>query len=451
MKRFQVSRALWISLLVTLAAGPALAQSNAEVNAAVQFNFSNPGARSLGLGGAFIGLADDATAAYTNPAGLTNLSKPEVSFEGRYFLYRNDFLDSGHALGTPSGMGTDTVAGGVRSRTHDVSKSFSFLSFVYPQERWAVAVYRHELANFQTKFQTNGAFLTPPGKTCSQSDSSGCYRLFPAQASLDLKIIEYGASVAVRFGGFSLGVGVTSSQYAQTSQVTRFNFPSSSFDKATYTSINSIDFIDGSASEHVTVNAGLLWKATRNFWVGAVYRQGPKFHNQVSVFDAVNDNSFFATGTFHVPDVYGVGVTLKPTDSFTACLDFNRILYSQLTKEFVDIFNDDGNGNLLSTKDFHVDDGNVYRLGLQYVVPLGDNSLALRAGAWRDPDHHVRFTGTVVDPQSAANSLLFQPGKDEYHYTGGLGFTLGEHFQVDAAADIATSVRTGSVSAVVRF
>ena len=35
-----------------------------------QFSFSNPGARSLGLGGAFVALAADATAAFANPAGL---------------------------------------------------------------------------------------------------------------------------------------------------------------------------------------------------------------------------------------------------------------------------------------------------------------------------------------------------------------------------------------------
>ena len=140
----------------------------------------------------------------------------------------------------------------------------------------------------------------------------------------------------------------------------RFDFPSTGFfDKATYTSISSIDFIDGSASEHVTVNAGLLWKASRNFWVGAVYRQGPEFHNQVSVLVPSDGTIFFAPGTFHVPDVYGVGVTMKPTDAFTICFDFNRILYSQLTKEFVDIFNVNDNGDLASTKDFHVDDGNA--------------------------------------------------------------------------------------------
>jgi hypothetical protein len=47
------------------------------------YNFSVPGARSLAMGGAFVGLADDATAAYANPAGLTVLLQPEVSLEGR--------------------------------------------------------------------------------------------------------------------------------------------------------------------------------------------------------------------------------------------------------------------------------------------------------------------------------------------------------------------------------
>jgi long-subunit fatty acid transport protein len=451
MKRFQVSRTLWISLLVMLAAAPALAQSNAEVNSAVQFNFSNPGARSLGFGGAFIGLADDATAAYTNPAGLTNLSKPEVSFEGRYFLYRNDFLDSGHAFGAPTGRGTDTIAGEIRSRTHDVTKSFSFLSFVYPQEHWAVAVYRHELADFQTKFQTNGAFFGPQNNIPLQ-------RFFPVQAQLDLKIIDYGASVAVRFGGFSLGLGATSSQYVQTTRVTRFDvcFDTNCtrfYDKASYATPREIDGVDGSASEHITVNAGLLWKASRQFSVGAVYRQGPKFHNQ-AFFETTTDFGQ-TTGTFHVPDAWGIGVTVRPTDFFTASFDFNRVLYSQLTKEFVDIFA--ANGPAL-TKDYRVDDGSVYRLGLQYVVPLGANVLALRAGAWRDPDHRVRFTGQVLpsdDTNTAAfkagQILLFRPGKNEYHYTGGLGFTLGEHLQLDAAADISTSVRTGALSAVVRY
>ncbi|MGA1863612.1 MAG: hypothetical protein ACMUHX_00970 [bacterium] len=37
------------------------------------------GARAMGMGGAFIGVADDATAASWNPAGLLQLRQPEIS------------------------------------------------------------------------------------------------------------------------------------------------------------------------------------------------------------------------------------------------------------------------------------------------------------------------------------------------------------------------------------
>ncbi len=457
------SRILFSVILISLVPAAVFAQTNSEINAGIQFNFSNPGARSLGFGGAFIGLADDATAAYTNPAGLTNLSKPELSFEGRYFLYRTEFLDRGHAFGTPTNNGEDTIAGEVTARSHDIKRSFSFLSFVYPQDRWALAVYRHELANFKTTTQTNGAFFGP-------QDNIPQDRFFPVRASVDLKIIDYGVSFAVRVAdGFSLGVGASAFQYSQTTRLTRFltlgndtppSDPASFFyGPPDFSDASRLDIegVDGSANDVVTVNAGLLWKINRQFSIGAVYRQGPKFHPQASIVDFNTDGSTTtttATATFHVPDVYGAGLTVHPTDFLTVSFDYNRVRYSQLTREFVDLFAIPP----ALTNSYRVDDGNVFRLGLQYVVPLGSNALALRAGAWRDPDHRIRFTGQILptdDPATADSKaidiLLFRPGKNEYHYTGGLGFAFGEHFQLDVAADIADSVRTGAVSAVVRF
>src|SRR5713101_8041536 len=44
------------------------------------------GARAQGKAQAFIGVADDATAASHNPAGLVQLERPEVSLVGSYFL-----------------------------------------------------------------------------------------------------------------------------------------------------------------------------------------------------------------------------------------------------------------------------------------------------------------------------------------------------------------------------
>src|SRR5688572_21375251 len=64
-------------------AAPAFAITDEEGNASIQFAFVPPGARSLGMGGAFVGRADDATAAYTNPAGLTQLRALEIAAQGR--------------------------------------------------------------------------------------------------------------------------------------------------------------------------------------------------------------------------------------------------------------------------------------------------------------------------------------------------------------------------------
>src|SRR4051794_21381313 len=143
-------------MLLILLAPAAWGQTNVEVNAGIQFNFSTPGARSLAMGSAFLGLADDATAAYANPAGLTTLTKPEVSFEGRRWGYSNVFTDRGRQSGDPTGNGVDTIAGLRNGESTNSVSGLSFLSVVYPWSRWRIALYRHELANFEAEFKTRG-------------------------------------------------------------------------------------------------------------------------------------------------------------------------------------------------------------------------------------------------------------------------------------------------------
>ncbi|MCK4447841.1 MAG: UPF0164 family protein, partial [Candidatus Marinimicrobia bacterium] len=45
-----------------------------------QFLKIEPGARSVGMGGAFVAVANDATAIYSNPAGIARLSGIEAFF-----------------------------------------------------------------------------------------------------------------------------------------------------------------------------------------------------------------------------------------------------------------------------------------------------------------------------------------------------------------------------------
>src|SRR5438045_9762113 len=104
-----MSRNLAISSLCAaiglVLAQPAMAQQGSVRLSApsgignIPFDLLPPGARSLGLAGAFTAVADDATASEANPAGLSILTRPEISISGRRtsFDVTNFNGDAGYA------------------------------------------------------------------------------------------------------------------------------------------------------------------------------------------------------------------------------------------------------------------------------------------------------------------------------------------------------------------
>src|SRR5207302_5610989 len=146
-------RLAWWSLVITIGwlglAVPALAGdkglTNSETFSGFQFNFNNPGARSLGMGGAFVAVADDATAVIANPAGLVILQRPELSAEVKFTRFHNTFNAFSN---TPE----DGASNRVHSRDFDDSVvTPSFFSFVFPTERVVVAAFVRELINYKSK------------------------------------------------------------------------------------------------------------------------------------------------------------------------------------------------------------------------------------------------------------------------------------------------------------
>ncbi|MEN8135005.1 MAG: hypothetical protein ABFS18_05645 [Thermodesulfobacteriota bacterium] len=133
-----MKKVMFLFLLVSTLAmnpSPALALIAGADIFGLDFRFNNPGARANAMGGAFIGLADDATTAYTNPAGLTILTQPEVSVEYKGGNYTTRTIDE--------------------TGTNDFDKSvsgLSFLSFAYPTKNTVVAIFRHQLLNNENVF-----------------------------------------------------------------------------------------------------------------------------------------------------------------------------------------------------------------------------------------------------------------------------------------------------------
>jgi long-subunit fatty acid transport protein len=412
-------------------AGPPPSQQFLDQNRA-QFNFLNPGARSLALGGAFVGLADDATAAYANPAGLINLSRPEVSVEGRHWNYTHTYVDRGHAFGPPDMQGVDLIGGLQNGHSQDHVNGLSFLSFVYPYKSWSFALYRHELANFQANIRTRGAFFNISNPEDAEFK---IFRFFPTHSRTDLEITNYGLSAGYRASdSLSIGLGVNYYDFSLTSVTDRLD-SDGFYGMPTAVVVNTVEQHGDDSGIGGTL--GLLWKPTQNWSLGAVYRRGTELERKnvgiVPGFDPID----LPKQPFKIPDVWALGTAFHPTDQITLTLDFDRVKYSD-TFQGID--------------QVKAKDADELHFGLEYVVLKGKSPLSFRLGAWLEPDHQASYQG-VPDGTEGQNSLavLFPRGEDHWHVSGGLGFVLYEKLQLDAAVDHSTNVDTASLSAVYRF
>ncbi len=252
---------------------PRPARLGARRATTLEFSFSNPGARSQGLGGAFVGLADDATASFANPAGLIQLTRPEVSAEGRLWSFSTPFTVGGRLSGAATGIGLDQT-NGLRTDSSSADLSgLSFLSFVYPGKDWSIAFYRHQTANFEARSETQGFFADEPDLPLVPP------RDFDFRSETDLEIVSYGFAGAFRLAdNFSLGGGV-SLMRGRLDHDAEFiaplpeTLPDGRFGLNLYAptalGATSRTRMDGS---DWTFNAGFLWKPTPQWGLGVSVR-----------------------------------------------------------------------------------------------------------------------------------------------------------------------------------
>jgi long-subunit fatty acid transport protein len=389
---------------------------NSENMQGLQFNFSNPGARSLGMGGAFVGRADDATAAFANPAGLTTLFSPEISGE-----YRNTKYSTGYTTG---GSYPDSIESGTAKNSVN---NLSYLSYVHPFEKFVIAVYRHELMNFETDF-TTGSIDLNPGET------------FPTANGIDTNIASYGLSAAYRISErFSLGASFVYYDYSMDAYTDRF-------DDAFLESTQTLDGNDNSWG----VTLGAIFSITDRLNLGLVYRSTPKFDTTYEIFDFDDELGFSRNFDFEVPDAYGAGLSFQATENLTLNFDVVRIEYADLASPIFDQFDFDApvSEPALGGK-LRIDSGTELHFGAEFILP--NAPVALRAGVWTDPEHTIYYKGTVDGGYEKFNDAIFQGSDDETHFSLGVGFFFGTKGQIDLAADFADSQDVYSISGVFRF
>jgi hypothetical protein len=269
------------------------------------------GARALGMGGAFLARADDATAASWNPAGLSYLRLPEVSF-----VYSGGRLDSLEV--TPASRKADKRHG----RTPD------FFAAAYPFELGRVIgsaqVSFQRIISFQGDRTITETFLdTATGQAGSNPPS-----VVTSEGGYD--VVTLGTGVAV---STNVRVGATVNKwfngYHQTldRDTLRGGFPGHTTQEFDY---------DFSAWNF---NLGLVWSPHPDLNLGVVYKsaftadvQLNKSRTDLTVPPSSNQASNASLRipiTLDFPAAIGIGASWRPRSRLTVSADYTRTAWSK--------------------------------------------------------------------------------------------------------------------------
>ena len=240
----------------------------------LQFDFLPPGARSVAMGSAFVGAADDATAAFTNPAGLARLSERSVSAELRFKQLTTPYLSAGRVSGSITGIGLDTIPMPVYGKDVDNHFGPTFGSLLWPfGANTSVIGYAHQVATIENAFSDQGVFFhfSAPGISDDRN------RKNPVGGSRSVTITNYGGAVGYKFSDtFSVGGGVSFYRFRLDADFARCGI-TGNFAGPVYTPEVDATAVQRGTDWSPAFNLGVLWDPIKNVKIGGAFRLGPGF------------------------------------------------------------------------------------------------------------------------------------------------------------------------------
>jgi len=421
------------------------------------YNPLGSGARAVGMGGAFIGVADDATAASWNPAGLVQLERSEVSVVGT-FLHRNEDL-----LMNPSDSFTENQS----INENDINYFSLSHCFTFLQRNMVFSLNYQNLYDFNRQWQMAIPFESHISDLDVDIDVD-----FISDGNLYAIGLAYAIEVLPRLSlGFTLNFwdDAFSPNSWETRTNTNFIFKRETVinDKSSikYTREDQINSKYGYELENgLNVNLGFLWEITPRLSLGGVFKSrftmdliqksytiNRKKEHTVTIMNSNKTENIIEETTpetdnlqyeLTMPVSYGLGLAWKITNLWTVSLDIYRTEWD----EFL-IKTDQGEFSpLLSAAPLNNDYTNVtlegiptikpthqIRLGTEYLVvnKAKKTTIPFRMGFFYDP---------VPGKESPDKSMGFSLGtgfsKSPYNFDIAFQYrrakNLGEDFQLNS-------------------
>ena len=335
------------------------------------FSILGAGARAAGMGGAFTALADDASAASFNPAGLALLVRPEASL----------VLDGRRR--TDAHAGFASLEDGEVELYDPSSTSFDTAGLNFASATWPVTASGRNLT-FQLSYQRLIDFTFEGDRRFAERSADGA-----PLATLSQRIDQRGDVSTLSLAGAY-----------QLTQRMSLGLTLSRWDGGwTFATRTREEHGDGSPEPELAYrqrNDWSGWNATggillryRYLNVGASIRSG--FSGDYRVDSAVDTNfetPFEPTSRFdgelRWPASYTVGVALKPTETWVVTTDYAEFDWDDMevtglpggTVSFFD---------LKSEEETDARHAGIWRVGTEYTVFPGRSVVALRAGWFQEP------------------------------------------------------------------
>jgi len=357
-------------------------------------NLNSIGTKALSMGGAFVGLADDFSTIYWNPAGI-------AQFDKQYFgFYGVDILPTGTYKLSPDipGIGEFTLVNAKTERKHYLA---GMVAYYYP-------VSENMVAGF--------GIYTPSGLGASW-DSADFAVLSNNDPTVEWKskigVVTFAPAIAYKVND-QLSVGVA------------LNINYGMFDVSMYAGATEapLPVVDLGQYEE-TMNGwgygatfGVLYKATEKISVGATFRTAStvKFSGEATISNlpllGANSESVLDREVTWPMWLAG-GVAFRPLDELVLTADLQWTQWSKI--DVIETTYKDTFWTLMmeesgdDKRPMHWENALQVRFGAEYWM----NNLAFRAGYYYDPS---------PAPDNTMNVLL--PNYNFHVFTAGVGYNL---------------------------
>lgn len=395
-------------------------------------NLNSLGTKALGMGGAFVGLADDFSAIYWNPAGVANIDQKQFGF------YLTDHIPSGtYVMDVPTLIGPENYVDAETKTKHYFA---GMAAYYHPlSDKIVVGLGVYTPSGLGAEWDgIDFAKISGDNPSIKWSSKIGLVTISPVIAYKISDKVSVGGTLNINYGMFDVAM------HAGTQPLPE---PPWQIDLGQYE--------ETMKGWGLGATFGIFVKPSEMFSLGATFRTASKveFSGDASIsnlgllgFNPTSDLDRDVTWPMWIAG----GVAFKPIDSLTLTADLQYTQWSHTKKEEVQTRGDVdvGLGGYMQTryKDTYWqimmaqsgddlrpmfwEDAVQIRFGAEYRI---NDSIALRGGYYSDPSPAPDRTMNVLLPNFDFNVIAVGIGYklDGLQFDFGLEYLMGKKRTVD--------------------